>query len=66
MSRTLVPALDHTTDADLCNKRNVSDQRKISVSGCEDSQRRIHVPVSTGIELLPIGECPHVVNCDSV
>ena len=36
MSCTLVPALDHTTDADLCDKRTVSDQREISVSGCEE------------------------------
>ena len=39
MRCTLVPTLDHITDADLCNKRNVSDQRKIAVSGCEDSKR---------------------------
>jgi hypothetical protein len=30
MAYTLVPALDHITDADLRNKRNVSDQRKIT------------------------------------
>jgi len=46
LGNPLVPALDHATDADLCNKRNVS--------------------VSTRIELLPIGECTHIVNCDSV
>lgn len=63
---TLVPPLDHVADADLCNKRRVSDQRRISVSGCEDNPRSIYIPVSTGIKLLAIDECPNVVNCDSV
>jgi len=32
MPRTLVPTLDHLTDADLCNKSHISGQRKMSVS----------------------------------
>jgi hypothetical protein len=34
--------------------------------GFEDRQRRIDIPVSAGIELLSVAECPHIMNGDGV
>ena len=66
MTRTLVPSFDHLANADLCNERAIPNQCKNLLAGSEDSQRRIDIPVSAGIELLPVAECPDIMNFDGV
>jgi hypothetical protein len=66
MTRTLVPSFDHLANADLCNKRAVPNQCKNLLEGYEDCQRRIDIPVSAGIKLLSVAQCPDIMNFDGV
>ena len=59
MSCTLVPAFDHVADADLCNKWDISDQSKRSISVCEDSQMHTRTGLGWNRTSFRRGVSPH-------